>query len=80
VDRLAIPLAAWMRVIRLRAASGEKIVDPLADKLLEVAATCTGDAKTDVAAFLALDTVFPPAMASKPAFVASLEKAYAELG
>jgi fructuronate reductase len=80
VDRLAIPLAAWMRVIRLRAASGEKIVDPLADKLLEVAATCTGDAKTDVAAFLALDTVFPPAMMSKPAFVASLEKAYAELG
>jgi fructuronate reductase len=80
VDRLAIPLAAWMRVIRLRAASGEKIVDPLADKLLEVAATCTGDTKADVAAFLALDTVFPPALASKPAFVASLEKAYAELG
>jgi fructuronate reductase len=80
VDRLAIPLAAWMRVIRLRAASGEKIVDPLADKLLEVAATCTGDAKADVATFLALDTVFPPAMAEAGLRGGSLEKAYAELG
>lgn len=79
VERLAIPLAAWMRVIRLRAAAGEKIVDPLADKLVEIAGSCTGDARVDVAAFLALDSVFPPEMVASPDFVAALEKAYADL-
>lgn len=80
VDRLAVPLAAWMRFIRLRAATGEKIVDPLADKLVAVAAMCTGDARADVAAFVALDAVFPASLAANPAFVSALEKAYADLG
>lgn len=80
VDRLALPLAAWMRFVRQRAASGEALVDPLAEKLLTVAATCTGDAKTDVKAFLALNTVFPQALAANPVFVSALERAYAELG
>lgn len=79
VDRLALPLAAWMRFIRLRAAAGEKIVDPLADKLIAVAATCMGDARTDVAAFVALDAVFPASLAANPAFVSALETAYADL-
>ncbi len=79
LDRLTIPLAAWMRFVRLRAAAGEKIVDPLADKLIAIAATCSGDTKADVAAFLALDTVFPPSLAATPAFAAALEKAYADL-
>ncbi|WP_426000107.1 mannitol dehydrogenase family protein [Caulobacter sp. DWR1-3-2b1] len=79
VDRLAVPLAAWMRFIRLRAAAGETIVDPLADKLIAVAATCTGEAKTDVAAFVTLDAVFPAGLAANPTFVAALEKAYANL-
>ncbi|WP_419251630.1 mannitol dehydrogenase family protein [Caulobacter sp. ErkDOM-YI] len=79
VDRLAIPLAAWMRFVCLRAAAGEKIVDPLADKLVAIAAICSGDAKADVAAFLALDTMFPPSLAATPAFIAALEKAYADL-
>lgn len=80
VDRLAVPLAAWMRFIRLRASAGEKIVDPLADKLVAVAAMCTGDARADVAAFVALDAVFPASLAANPAFVGALEKAYADLG
>lgn len=80
VQRLAVPLAAWMRFIRLRAAAGEKIVDPLADRLVAVAATCTGDAKADVAAFVALDAVFPPDLTANPAFMGALEKAYADLG
>jgi len=79
IDRLAIPLAAWMRFVRLRVAAGEKIVDPLADRLVAVAATCSGEAKADVAAFLTLDAVFPPSLAAKPVFVAALEKAYADL-
>jgi fructuronate reductase len=79
VDRLAIPLAAWMRFVRLRAAAGEKIVDPLADKLVAVAATCSGEARADVAAFLTLDAMFSPSLVATPAFVAALEKAYVDL-
>ncbi|MDR6626043.1 mannitol dehydrogenase family protein [Caulobacter segnis] len=79
IDRLAIPLAAWMRFIALRAKAGEAITDPLVEKLTALGAASTGEAKTDVAAFLALDTVFPTALAGNPTFVAALEKAYADL-
>lgn len=79
VDRLALPLAAWMHFVRRRAASGEKIVDPLADRLVETAAACTGDAKADVAAFLKLEPVFSRDLAGNAVFVAALEKAYGEL-
>jgi len=77
VDRLALPLAAWMHFVRRRAAEGEKIVDPLADRLIETAAACTGDAKADVTAFLKLEPVFSRDLASNATFVAALEKAYA---
>ncbi len=80
IERLAIPLAAWMRFVRLRAAAGEKIVDPLADTLASIAAACTGVAENDVSAFLALGSVFPAALATNPTFVSAVEKAYAELG
>ncbi|HJV42822.1 mannitol dehydrogenase family protein [Caulobacter sp.] len=80
IERLAIPLAAWMRFVALRVGAGETITDPLAERLTQIGASMTGDAKTDVAAFLALDSVFPTALASNPTFVAALEKAYADLG
>ena len=79
VDRLALPLAAWMHVIRRRAAEGAKIVDPLADRLVETAAACTGDAAGDVAQFLKLEPVFNRDLAGNAVFVAALEKAYAAL-
>jgi len=80
IERLAIPLAAWMRFVALRAKAGEPITDPLAERLAEIGSGATGDAKTDVAAFLALDSVFPKGLVGDPAFVATLEKAYADLG
>ena len=80
VERLAIPLAAWMRFIRLRGDSGEKIVDPLAERLTAISAGCTGDASGDVAAFLTLETVFSPDLAANPMFVSALEKAYSGMG
>jgi fructuronate reductase len=80
LDRLVIPLAAWMQFVRLRASADEAIVDPLAERLVATAAECTGEAAPDVAAFLKLETVFPPTLAANPAFVAALEKAYADLG
>lgn len=79
IDRLAISLAAWMRFVALRAKTGEAITDPLADKLTEIGVGVTGDAKTDVAAFLALDSVFPAKLTSNSTFVEAVEKAYAEL-
>jgi fructuronate reductase len=79
IERLAIPLAAWMRFIALRAKTGEAITDPLHNKLTEIGVGVTGDAKTDVAAFLALDSVFPAKLTSNPTFVSAIEKAYADL-
>ncbi len=79
IERLTIPLAAWMRFIALRAKTGEAITDPLHDKLSEIGVGVTGDARTDVAAFLALDSVFPAALAKNAVFVDAVEKAYAEL-
>nr|WP_295109009.1 mannitol dehydrogenase family protein [uncultured Caulobacter sp.] len=79
IERLAIPLAAWMRFIALRAKTGEAITDPLHDKLTEIGVGVTGDAKTDVAAFLALDSVFLAKLTGNATFVEAVEKAYAEL-
>jgi len=79
IERLAIPLAAWMRFVARRAKAGETITDPLADRLAEIGAATTGEAKADVAAFLTLDSVFPAALASNPTFVGAVEKAYADL-
>jgi fructuronate reductase len=80
IERLAIPLAAWMRFVALRAKTGEAITDPLADTLSEIGVGATGEAKTDVGAFLALGSVFPAALTSNPTFVSAIEKAYADLG
>lgn len=79
IERLAIPLAAWMRFIALRAKTGEAITDPLHDKLTEIGVGVTGDARTDVAAFLALDSVFPAKLTGNPEFVEAIEKAYSDL-
>jgi fructuronate reductase len=79
VERLALSLAAWMHFVRRRAAEGVKIVDPLAERLVETAAACTGDAKADVAQFLKLEPVFSRELAGNAVFVAALEKAYSEL-
>lgn len=79
IDRLVTPLAAWLRFICLRTSAGEKIIDPLADKLAAIAMTCTGDAHADVAAFMALDAVFPPTLSANPIFVEAMEKAYRDV-
>lgn len=79
IERLAVSLAAWMRFVALRAKTGEAITDPLHDKLTEIGVGVTGDARTDVAAFLALDGVFPAKLTNNPTFVEAVEKAYADL-
>ena len=77
--RLCMPIAAWFHFVRCKAQQRERVTDPLAQQLLEIGATCTGDAAHDVRAFLALDRVFPAALATNAEFVATLTNAYAQL-
>ncbi len=79
LERLAVPAAAWMLFVRSRARAGEAITDPMAERLLELGHGMTGDAFADVAPFLALAGIFPPALASAPAYRAAVESAYARL-
>lgn len=76
VDRLALPVAAWMRFVRTKASDGTKLTDPLADALLTIGRACTDDAHRDVSGFFALEQVFPPALRDNAAFRAALERAY----
>ena len=75
VDRLAVPLAAWIAFLRRKAEAGETITDPLAD-LLAGAATSADP----VGAVLAVRQVFPARLAGDSRFVDAVRLAYAGFG
>ena len=77
--RLAVPLAAWMAFVRRRATDGIAIFDPLADTLQRVGAQCNGDPDHDIGLFLALDAVFPRAIAEDGRVCEALREAYASV-
>jgi fructuronate reductase len=81
IQLLSLVVASWLLFIRLRYQQqpDTALVDPLAATLLNCAATCTGEAQTDTALFLALDQVFPPALQQSDAFKAELTAAYQQL-
>lgn len=74
---LAAPVAAWMRVVRLRAERGETLVDPLAPVLT---ARLSDGGPQEVAALLGVEAVFPPALAADPRFRDAVQEAHARLG
>lgn len=74
VDRLVVPVAAWMAFVRGKAMAGDKITDPIADTLA-AAATGAGDAPGIARAMLALDRVFPARLAQDPRFTDAVERA-----
>ena len=76
LDRLAVPVAAWMRFVRLRTKENFAIVDPMAKELKAIASGCENKAATDVPRFLAVDAVFPRKLAVNAQFVASVSRAY----
>ncbi|WP_269716478.1 mannitol dehydrogenase family protein [Caulobacter sp. NIBR2454] len=78
LNRLAVPIAAWIAFIAARAKAGTPPVDPLADKLMGLGAACTGGPE-DVDAFLKLEAVFPPSLASDAGFSTAVKAAYATL-
>lgn len=71
VERLAVPIAAWMLFIDRRAGEGLEIVDPLADELVARAMS-----ERPVNALLGLRKVFPDRLALDPRFRDSVERSW----
>ena len=79
IGRLCLPVAGWLHFVRRQARHGVPIVDPLADTLAAIGRETTGEATHDVAAFLAMDSVFG-VLAADTRFREVLARAYAALG
>lgn len=76
IERLCIPIAAWMHFVRQRALRDERAVDPLAEKLFEIGRETQGHADVDVRRFFEIDNVFPADLIGEPRFVSALSQAY----
>ena len=76
IDRLAVPIAAWMRFVMREAKAGRTLADPMSETLAKVGRACIGEAARDLPRFLALGDVFPKNLATNQAFVAATAKAY----
>jgi fructuronate reductase len=76
IDRLCVPIAAWMHFVRRKAADGEQVVDPLAGRLFEIGKSCQNRAAADLPMFLALEQVFPALLVGNDIFTSSLGRAY----
>jgi fructuronate reductase len=74
VDRLALPIAAWMLFVERQARAGIAIVDPLADRLAEI-----GRSGNLVPDLRALRQVFPEPLAADPVFIFALTRAAATM-
>lgn len=79
IDRLCLPVAAWMHFVRRQAQTGVALDDPMADRLASIGATMIVDARQDVTAILALDPMFD-AVVDDARIVDALVRAYAALG
>jgi fructuronate reductase len=76
VDRLAVPVAAWMLFAARRGRSAEPLVDPLASPIATIAAAPDGE---QAARFLSLDAVFPQRLATDPRFRDAVSHAHRAL-
>jgi fructuronate reductase len=70
LERLAIPIAAWMLFIERQSRAGTKIVDPLADQFIEL-----GRAPDSIEEILRIRQVFPESLASDPDFREAVSQA-----
>jgi fructuronate reductase len=75
IERLCVPIAAWLRFLLDATRAQRAIVDPIADRLRAIAAQCDGSA-ADIDHWLTLDNVFPEALRVSEAFKRSLTTAY----
>ncbi|MEN5118574.1 mannitol dehydrogenase family protein [Luteimonas sp. TWI662] len=74
IDRLCLPIAAWMHFVCRQARAGVALIDPMADTLAQIGCAATGQVG-DVARFLALREVFAD-VAEDPAIVDAIERGY----
>ncbi|KAB7763188.1 mannitol dehydrogenase family protein [Xanthomonas maliensis] len=79
IDRLCLPVAAWLHFVRRQAHADVALVDPLADALHAVGRAANGQAEHDLPAFLGLDAVFAP-VRREAHLVTALTAAYRTLG
>ena len=80
LDRLGIPVAAWMRFICKRTRENGEIVDPMATELRSIALGCENRAEVDVPRFLAVNAIFPRRLAVNAQFLSAVGAAYDALG
>jgi fructuronate reductase len=76
IERLCLPVAAWMQLVRRRAVAGERVVDPMSERLFDIGRACQNRAAQDLPAFLALEQVFPTTLTRAAAFTDTLARAY----
>ena len=69
LERLAVPIAAWILFIERRARAGDKIVDPLAERLMKLAGG------QNVPGILSLSQIFPGSLSSDPTFCEAVTRA-----
>jgi fructuronate reductase len=74
IERLAVPIAAWMLFIQQRAQARIEIVDPLGAKLTEIGRS--GDV---VNGLLALHQVFPERLTADPVFTDAVSRAAVQM-
>ncbi|HLL29554.1 MAG TPA: mannitol dehydrogenase family protein [Allosphingosinicella sp.] len=74
LDRLAVPIAAWIAFIRRESRAGAEIVDPLAVRLAQA-----GRREDPVEAVLRLREIFPERLAAVPAFREAVTAAAARI-
>lgn len=74
--RLAVPIAAWMQFVRVRARKDVAIVDPLAPQLAALGRQLTGEASHDLPLFFGLPGVFPVSLAQEARFAKAVAEAY----
>lgn len=81
IDRLCLPVAAWMHFVRRQAKAGVALVDPMAEELADIGKAATGEARGDVGAFLRLGEMFAgmAGMAGEDRIVDAVVQAYEAL-
>jgi fructuronate reductase len=78
IERLCLPIAAWMHFVRRQAKAGVALVDPMAGELAAIGNAACGEARMDVEAFLRLEGVFQ-GMLGEGSAVDAVVQAYAAL-
>jgi fructuronate reductase len=79
IERLCVPVAAWMHFVRRQAARGEHVTDPLSERLFQMGRACQNRSWIDIPAFLELHPVFPESLVRERAFTNALARSYDEL-